>query len=63
MATYEYECKKCGNTLEVAQKITDRPLTKCPKCEDETLIRLISVTAPPIFKGKGWYETDYKKKS
>lgn len=63
MPTYEYECKKCGEKLEVDQKITDQPLTKCPKCEAETLTRLISVTASPIFKGGGFYATDYKKKS
>jgi len=63
MPAYEYECVKCGEKLEAAQKITDRPLTKCPKCKEETLVRLISMTAPPLFKGKGFYSTDYKKKS
>ena len=62
MPTYEYECKNCG-VVEAHQKISDEPLKKCPKCQAEQVSRLISVTAPPQFKGKGFYQTDYKKKS
>lgn len=61
MPTYEYECKDCG-IIEVDQKITDERLTKCPKCQVQEVSRIISITLPPKFKGKGWYETDYKKK-
>lgn len=59
MPTYEYECKKCG-IFEVDQKITEEHLKKCIKCECE-VTRLISVPSKPQFKGKGFYETDYKK--
>lgn len=62
MATYEYQCKKCG-VVEVQQKITEEPLKKCPQCQEEPVTRLISVTSPPQFKGSGFYSTDYKKGS
>ena len=52
MPLYEYECRKCGKTLEKIQKFSDKPLTKCPDCGGR-LERLIS--APAIqFKGTGW---------
>ncbi len=62
MPTYEYECTKCGHTFEASQKMTDRPLSKCPKCEKK-LRRLIGSGGGIIFKGSGFYQTDYKKKS
>jgi len=56
---YEYECTKCHHRFEVIQKLSDAPLTKCPKCKGR-LEKLIS--APAIqFKGSGWYVTDYGK--
>jgi putative FmdB family regulatory protein len=59
MPFYEYECAHCGYKDEVLQKITDKPLTKCPSCGRKGLKKLISA---PVFrlKGSGWYETDFK---
>jgi putative FmdB family regulatory protein len=59
MPFYEYECAKCGYHDEVLQKISDKPLTKCPNCGKAGLRKLISA---PVFrlKGSGWYETDFK---
>lgn len=61
MPIYEYECAKCGHQLEVMQKMTDAPLTKCPKCKANKLSKLFSQTAVQ-FKGSGWYVTDYSSK-
>lgn len=60
MPTYEYRCENCGNEIEVLQSIKDAPLTKCPKCEKEALKKMISGGAGLIFKGSGFYLTDYK---
>jgi putative FmdB family regulatory protein len=59
MPIYEYECKKCGHTLEALQKFSDKPLRECPECGKHQLKRLISA---PMFRlaGSGWYETDFK---
>ena len=59
MPFYEYECPHCGYDEEVLQKISDKPLTKCPSCGKKGLRKLISA---PVFrlKGSGWYETDFK---
>ena len=59
MPFYEYECPHCGYDEEVLQKITDKPLTKCPSCGKKGLRKLMSA---PVFrlKGSGWYETDFK---
>ncbi len=62
MPTYEYECTKCGHAFEAFQKMSDKHLTKCPKCEKKVR-RLIGSGGGIIFKGSGFYETDYKKKS
>ncbi len=62
MPTYDYKCLDCGHTFEEFQKITDQPLSKCPVCEGHVK-RLISAGAAPIFKGSGFYQTDYKNKS
>lgn len=59
MPFYEYLCKKCG-TIEVRQNINDEPLKKCPTCQCK-VERIISATGNPQFKGKGFYQTDYKK--
>jgi len=59
MPFYEYECTSCKFYTEVMQKITDRPLKKCPSCGRNTLKKLVS--APNFrLKGGGWYETDFK---
>ncbi|MFI4869307.1 MAG: FmdB family zinc ribbon protein [Steroidobacterales bacterium] len=59
MPFYEYECSHCRYYAEVMQKITDKPLKKCPSCGKTTFKKLISA---PVFrlKGSGWYETDFK---
>jgi len=62
MPTYEYECNKCGKRFEMFQKITDSPATSCPKCKGKVR-RLIGAGMGIIFKGSGFYETDYKRKS
>jgi len=62
MPTYDYECGACGNTFEAFQKITDSPLEKCPKC-NRRLKRLVGSGSAIIFKGPGFYATDYRKKA
>ena len=60
MPTYEYECKACGHRFEQFQQMTAKPLEKCPKCKKK-LRRLIGNGAGIIFKGSGFYATDYRK--
>ncbi len=60
MPTYEYKCDKCGHVFEELQSMNDEPLTKCPKCGSK-IHRLIGTGAALIFKGSGFYLTDYKK--
>jgi putative FmdB family regulatory protein len=60
MPIYEYECKKCGKTFEVLQKMSDKPLKKHEGCGG-SLTKLISA-AGFQFKGTGWYVTDYARK-
>jgi putative FmdB family regulatory protein len=62
MPTYEYECLKCGYKFNKFQKMSDKPLTHCPKCNGK-LKRLFGTGAGIIFKGSGFYATDYKKNS
>ncbi len=62
MPTYEYECTKCGYTFERFQKMTDEPLKRCPKCRCKVK-RLIGSGAGIIFKGSGFYQTDYRSSS
>ncbi len=61
MPTYEYRCPSCGFQFEEFQSILDDPITECPKCH-KTTHRIISGGAGLIFKGSGFYETDYKRK-
>jgi len=63
MPTYEYACQKCGHEFEQFQSMRDEPLKKCPKCKKQSLKRLVGSGAGLIFKGTGFYITDYKKKS
>ena len=63
MPTYQYECEACGHEFEELQSMTAAKLTKCPKCKKNKLSRLIGSGAGMIFKGSGFYETGYKKKS
>ncbi len=62
MPTYEYECKKCGHRFEEFQNITDPPLRRCPRCKGKVQ-RLLGAGAGFIFKGSGFYETDYRSPS
>jgi len=61
MPTYEYECRQCGHRLEAFQYFSEKPLRKCPACGKSSLKRLIGTGAAVIFKGSGFYETDYKR--
>ena len=61
MPTYEYECDACGHAFEELQSITAPAIRKCPKCRKLRVRRIISGGAGLIFKGSGFYETDYKR--
>lgn len=61
MPTYEYECKHCGHTFDKFQGMKDKPLQRCPKCRHK-LRKLMGTGAGIIFKGTGFYETDYRRK-
>ncbi len=63
MPTYEYRCDACGHTLEEFQSITAAPLKKCPACGRSRLQRLIGTGAGVLFRGSGFYETDYRSES
>ena len=62
MPTYEYECRKCGHLFEKFQSMTDERLKTCPECKGR-VDRLIGTGAGIIFKGSGFYETDYRSDS
>ena len=62
MPTYEYECADCGRKFEQFQKMTDQPLSQCPFCSG-SVRRLISSGGGFIFKGNGFYTTDYRSDS
>jgi putative FmdB family regulatory protein len=63
MPTYEYRCAACGKQHEFFQAITERPKKKCPSCKKSGLQRLISAGAGFLFKGQGFYITDYRSES
>lgn len=63
MPTYEYRCPDCSHEFEEFQSMTAKPIKKCPNCGKRRVQRLISSGLQPIFKGSGFYETDYVKKS
>ena len=62
MPTYDYKCQDCGYDFEKFQSINARKLTKCPRCGGKVK-RLIGTGAGIIFKGSGFYETDYRSKN
>lgn len=62
MPTYEYECTKCGHHFERFQSMGDEPLKRCPECRCK-VNRLIGTGAGIIFKGSGFYQTDYRTSS
>lgn len=61
MPTYDYQCDACEHRFEEFQSMLDKVLTECPKCKKPSLRRLIGAGAGIIFKGSGFYSTDYKK--
>ncbi len=61
MPTYDYRCEGCGHTFDEFQSMTADLLTECPECKEPKLRRLIGSGAAIIFKGSGFYETDYKR--
>ena len=63
MPTYDYACKECGHRFEAFQSMTEPAMTTCPNCGQESLQRLIGAGAGLVFKGSGYYQTDYKKSS
>src|SRR5438105_1363945 len=63
MPNYDYHCSNCGYTEEISQRISEAALTKCPNCGKETFHRVITGGAGVLYKGEGWYVTDYSKKS
>ena len=60
MPTYEYECRECNHVFEAFQSMSAKPIRKCPECGGKVK-RLIGTGAGIIFKGSGFYETDYKR--
>ena len=62
MPTYEYECQKCGHGFEKFQSMTEERVKTCPECRGKVK-RLIGTGAGIIFKGSGFYETDYRSDS
>jgi putative FmdB family regulatory protein len=63
MPTYDYKCAACGHRFEAFQSITAAALDKCPECGRKRLERLIGAGAGVIFKGSGFYQTDYKQQT
>lgn len=61
MPTYDYKCSECGHIFEELQSISANPLVTCPKCGKDGLKRIFATGAGMIFKGQGFYLTDYKK--
>jgi putative FmdB family regulatory protein len=63
MPTYDYKCEACGHTFERFQSITAPPIKKCPQCGKNKVRRLLGTGAGLIFKGSGFYITDYRDSS
>mgnify|MGYP001413827561 FL=1 len=63
MPTYDYECRECGHLWELFQQMKDNPKRKCPECGRLRAKRLIGPGAGIIFKGSGFYQTDYRSQS
>ena len=61
MPTYEYRCRACGHEFEKFQQMSDEPIRVCPACECDQVERLISVGGGILFRGPGFYATDYRK--
>ncbi|MCS6976270.1 MAG: zinc ribbon domain-containing protein [Gemmatales bacterium] len=63
MPTYEYRCEACGHQFDEYQSITEEPLRKCPKCRKNRLRRLFGTGGALLFKGSGFYQTDYRSEA
>ena len=63
MPTYDYECDACGHTWEMFQNMSDKPIKKCPECGKRKARRLFGTGAAIMFKGSGFYQTDYRSDS
>lgn len=63
MPTYDYRCKACGHAWELFQSMTAKPERACPACGKKTAERLIGTGAAVMFKGSGFYQTDYRSES
>ena len=63
MPTYEYECEACGHAFDLFQQMSDAVKRKCPKCHKRSLQRRVGIGAGVLFKGSGFYETDYRSDS
>jgi putative FmdB family regulatory protein len=63
MPTYEYQCDACEHNFDEFQSINDKPLKKCPKCKKSKLRRVFGAGAAILFKGSGFYQTDYRSES
>lgn len=63
MPTYDYTCSACGKAIEVFHSMSDNPRKKCPSCGKLKLVRQIGMGGGVIFKGSGFYETDYRSES
>ena len=63
MPTYEYKCDACEHNFDEFQAISDKPLKKCPKCGKRKLRRVFGAGAAILFKGTGFYQTDYRSES
>ena len=63
MPTYEYHCDACEHHFDEFQSITESPLKKCPKCKKPKLRRIFGTGAAILFKGSGFYQTDYRSES
>lgn len=63
MPTYDYKCENCESAFEFFQSMKDDPITLCPQCGHNDLKKMVSLPAGLIFKGSGFYLTDYKKKN
>jgi len=63
MPTYEYECSNCGHAFELFQRISEKPIRKCPACGKSRARRLLGTGAAVIFKGSGFYVNDYGRSS
>jgi len=63
MPTYDYLCDSCGHKFELFQSIKDNPIRKCPECKKLKLRRLFGTGAALVFKGSGFYTTDYRSES